>query len=266
MSGHHSDRHREIATMNRILLSEIGSGLHGVTIAGTDDHDEMGICIPPPECVVALEPFEQYQDRWHADGTRIPEGQRSGPGDTDHVTYSPNKWVRLAAQGNPTVLMVLFSPDPLIELDPYGQHIRDNKHLFITKEAGRRFHGYLVAQKERMLGERGRKHTNRPELVEQFGFDTKCAYHSLRLAAQGIELMNTGTVTLPMRPADVEYLRDVRNGEYTLDEVVDNIEAFSFGLDWATEVASLPDEPDWDLLNAFVIELHTEWWRQMGIL
>lgn len=264
--SHNSPRHWAISDESRILLSEVGSGLHGVTIGGTDDHDEMGICIPPPECVIGLEPFEQYQDRWHADGTRIPDGMRSGPGDTDHVTYALNKWVTLAAKGNPTVLMVLFSPHPLIELNSFGMHLRDNRHLFTTKEAGRRFKGYLVAQKERMLGLRGRKHTNRPELVEAYGFDTKCAYHSLRLAKQGIELMNTGTVTLPMVDEDISYLRDVRRGKYSLDEVVDEIEAFTFGLDYATEVSWLPDGPDWDLLSRFVIEMHHEWWTAKGLL
>jgi hypothetical protein len=34
---------------------------------------------------------------------------------------------------------------------------------------------------------------NRAELVEQFGYDTKYAIHTLRLGHQGVEFLETGT-------------------------------------------------------------------------
>jgi uncharacterized protein len=265
--SHHSPWHKKIADENRILLTEVGSGLHGVTLGGTDDHDEMGVCIPPPECALGLEKFEQYQDRWHADGTRIPDGVRSGPGDTDHVTYGLGKWVRLAADGNPTVLMPLFAPPESVQLiNPYGEALRDNRHLFLSKQAGERFYGYLYAQKQRMLGLRGRKHTNRPELVEKHGFDTKCAYHAVRLAIQGCELMVNHIITLPMDNTHVRYLRDVRRGYYTLEEVIAEIDYHSEVLDAATKLSDLPDTPDRGALNEFLIEMHHKWWAEKGIL
>jgi uncharacterized protein len=45
-----------VALPNEILRSVVGSGVHGIAIAGTDDHDEMGVCIEPPERVVGLVP------------------------------------------------------------------------------------------------------------------------------------------------------------------------------------------------------------------
>lgn len=270
--SHDTDRHKAIAGGNQILLTEVGSGLHGVTISGTDDHDEMGICIPPPLCVIGLEQFEQYQDRWHADGTRIgktDEGhdKRSGPGDTDHVTYALAKFARLAAAGNPTVLMPLFAPDKSVQvINPAGEWLRDNKHMFITEQAGWRFHGYLKAQKERMLGLRGRVHTNRPELIAVYGFDTKCAYHALRLAIQGIQLMTTGEIELPMKPWDVAYLREVRQGYYALDQVIAEIEFQSHILELACDETHLPDGPDYGALDEFLVDIHHEWWDMKGWL
>lgn len=264
--SHDSDWHEEIAGHNQILLTEVGSGLHGVTINGTDDHDEMGVCIPPPRCVIGLEQFEQYQDRWHDDGTRILEGQRSYQGDTDHVTYSLNKFARLAAAGNPTVLMPLFAPIQSIEyMNSWGLQLRDNRHLFITKQAGYRFAGYLKAQTERMLGLRGRRHTNRPELVEQYGFDTKCAYHAIRLAIQGIELMTTGEIELPMSPWNRAYLREVRQGQYTLDQVVAELYYQAWLLDKATSETHLPEDTDFEVLNDFLIDMHHDWWAHKGM-
>src|SRR3979409_2518531 len=94
-----------IAEEGLILRCQVGSGVHGTAIEGQDDRDEMGICIEPPEFVIGLERFEQYIYRTQ------PEGARSGPGDLDLIIYSLRKWMRLALDGNPTVLLPLFVPD-----------------------------------------------------------------------------------------------------------------------------------------------------------
>ncbi|OHU64012.1 DNA polymerase beta superfamily protein [Mycobacteroides chelonae] len=266
--SHHSPRHKEIATDGLILLTEVGSGLHGVTIDNTDDHDEMGVCIPPPECVLGLDQFEQYADRWHADGTRIPDGVRSQHGDTDHTTYALNKWARLAAQGNPTVLLPLFAPSKSVyHMSIEGQEIVSNRNLFLSKDAGWRFHGYLKAQRARMLGEKGvSKHKNRRELVEQFGFDTKMAYHALRLAVQGSELMTHQTITVPMDPSNVNWLRYVRNGGASLEDVTRWLDRLTAALEIDIAASSLPDHVNRDELNDFLIGLHYGFWKRTGQL
>ena len=40
---------RDVALGGEILRTVVGSGVHGIAIAGTDDHDEMGVYIEPPE-------------------------------------------------------------------------------------------------------------------------------------------------------------------------------------------------------------------------
>jgi hypothetical protein len=66
-------------------------------------------------------------------------------------------------------------------------------------------------------------HTNRPELVATHGYDTKYAMHALRLGLQGVELLTTGRITLPVPEPDRAYLRSVRRGERSLAEVLDAI-------------------------------------------
>jgi hypothetical protein len=44
-----------------ILLTEVGSGVHGIALEGTDDHDEMGVCLEPFRLAFGVERhFEQY--------------------------------------------------------------------------------------------------------------------------------------------------------------------------------------------------------------
>jgi RNA repair pathway DNA polymerase beta family len=37
-----------------ILRVQVGSGLHGTSVTGQDDRDEMGLCLEPPEFVTGL--------------------------------------------------------------------------------------------------------------------------------------------------------------------------------------------------------------------
>jgi hypothetical protein len=37
-----------------ILRVQVGSGVHGTSISGQDDRDEMGLCLEPPQFVTGL--------------------------------------------------------------------------------------------------------------------------------------------------------------------------------------------------------------------
>ena len=173
----------------------------------------MGICLEPARFVTGLArvpaglgadrtvAFEQYERHtvWDAPGG---VANRSGAGDLDVIIYSARKWARLALDGNPTVLLILFVPDAeVVVRTAVGAELVDHAHRFVSRLAGRRFLGYLQSQKAAMTGEVG-AHTNRPELVARHGYDTKFAMHALRLGMQGIELLTTGRITLPVPEPD----------------------------------------------------------------
>jgi len=85
---------RAAADAGLILRSTVGSGVHGIAIAGTDDHDEMAIFVEPASWALGLEP---HRDSYVARSQ--PEGARSGPGDTDLVANTLRKYLRLAVKG-----------------------------------------------------------------------------------------------------------------------------------------------------------------------
>ena len=85
------DRARSIALDGLILHGLVGSTVHGLGNPATDDRDEMGICVEPPENVVGLRRFDHYVSRTQ------PDGVPSGPGDLDLTVYGLRD---LAASGN----------------------------------------------------------------------------------------------------------------------------------------------------------------------
>jgi hypothetical protein len=255
VNPHNTPWHRDIAVRNTVLRTQVGSGLHGVTVEGTDDRDEMGVCVEPPDCVIGLARFEQYLYRTQSEGTR------SGAGDLDLTIYSLRKWARLAAAGNPTVLLLLFvPPEEIVEIDWPGRELQENAQLFLSRDAGRRFNGYLDAQRDRMLALRSPR-TNRPELVDVYGYDTKFAYHAVRLGVQGVELLSTGRITLPMPEPSRTWLHDLRIGKVDKPTVIDTIADLRSRLVTLSETAELPERPDYSKLNDWLVSVYTRWWN-----
>ncbi|WP_207798237.1 nucleotidyltransferase domain-containing protein [Klenkia marina] len=268
---HASEEARRIAEEGTILRVQVGSGVHGTSIGGQDDRDEMGICLEPPQYVTGVArvgdgiPFEQYQRHtvWDRPGGLA---NRSGAGDLDVVVYSARKWARLALAGNPTVLLLLFVPDAeVVHRDEAGAELVDNAHRFVSRLAADRFLGYLTGQRAAMTGEVG-AHTNRPELVALHGYDTKYAMHALRLGVQGVELLSTGRITLPVPEPDRSYLRAVRRGEVPLAEVVAAVDAAEQRLIGLRESSTVPDEPDRAWVDAWLHRSYLASWARQPTL
>jgi predicted nucleotidyltransferase len=251
-----------IARSGEILRTEVGSGLHGIAIAGTDDHDEMGVFVEPPDCVIGLRgPMDHYV--WRTQ----PEGHRSGHGDTDLVMYSLRKFLKLAIAGNPTILLPLFAPAASVyTVTDLGEELRALAPAFLSRLAVQRFIGYLDGQTDRLLG-RGRQSSvpNRPELVERYGYDVKYASHALRLGLQGLEIAEHGRLTLPMPDADRERVLRVKSGGVKdIGDVLAEIDAVRTRIVGLLESGAtpLPAEADIDRISAWSVDAHRRHWRE----
>lgn len=246
-----------MAEQNEIIRIVNGSKLYGTDVDTSDD-DFMAVFIEPVRSVyVGGSKMESVQLR------DKPEGVRSEAGDVDCTSYSLRHFAKLAAAGNPSVLTLLSAPDSaVVHETEIGRALRDPamQQKFASKQAAPRFKGYMMRQKERMLGERGGHIPKRPELVEKYGFDTKYANHVIRLGIQGCEFMRRGYMTLPMHEDDVNTLLRVRGGEYSFERTVELIEAVEADLERAVQQSALPDDPDYPSIAAFLREAHESFW------
>jgi predicted nucleotidyltransferase len=241
---------KEVALRHEILRGIVGSTCHGTAIEGQDDRDEMGIFVEPPEYVCGLKVLDHYIFRSQ------PEGVRSGPGDLDLTLYSLRKFCRLAVQGNPSVLVLLWLPQHLL-CTPIGRELLDIRGAFRSRNAGERFLGYLVSQRKALMGERTKK-VSRPELVEKYGFDVKFAMHALRLGYQGIEYLTEGTITLPVPEPQLSTLRGVRGGLLTFGEALAEIQAAEDRLRQIVNECEL--EANYERVNEFLCAAHRVRW------
>jgi len=247
----------------------------------------MGVAVEPPERVIGLTEFQQHihrtaearlthdpaaDQRWRG---RTPPSQA---GDLDLTIYSLRKYTRLAANGNPTVQILLFVK-PLF-INRFGQKLRRNANLFASREAGARFLGYLRAQRERLLGERGQMRVTRTELIRRHGYDTKFAMHAVRLGYQGVEYLKTGRLTLPMAEGR-DYCMSVRLGKVRLSEVVRTIEklereicVLTYGQttlpdttplrrDFSRGASPLQDRADRERIDRLLVSIYSDAWTEL---
>jgi hypothetical protein len=242
-----------------IFATEVGSTLHGTGVEGQDDRDELAVVVEYPRYVTGL-------GRWDAHVWRTqPEGARSGPGDIDLVYYGLRRFLALAAQGNPTILVAMFAPPTKVVVDtPLGRSLQALAPAVVSRQAIPRFRGYMRSQALRLMGERGRgrgaRTGARPEFVEIYGWDTKFGMHMVRLGLQGRELARTGRITLPMPDDDLSLCRAVRTGSFSAAEALE----MAFGLD--AELAELEatsvlrGQPDEAAIDRWLHSAYLETW------
>ena len=246
-------RARQIAHEGLILRALVGSTVHGLANPGTDDRDEMGVCVEPPEYVIGLRDFEHYVSRTQ------PEGVPSGPGDLDLTVYGLRKFCALAVKGSPTVLLLFFiNGEHLLHRTQSGAELQALAPSFLSQRTGRAFLGYLSAQRRSLLGERHATRTR--EISPEHGYDTKFAMHALRIGIQGIELLSSGRISLPVPEPERERLRAVRSGAVPLNEIVAQLDDVTARLERLAADNQLPARADEARVNRFLIAAYQRAW------
>lgn len=118
---------------NIIYLTLSGSIGYGTNLDNSDI-DLRGITIERKENMYGFQSFEQFEDI-----------------ETDTVIYGLKKFVSLALKGNPNILELLGTKDEhIIYMNQYGEALRKNRELFLSKRVINTFGNYATAQLRRL--------------------------------------------------------------------------------------------------------------------
>jgi hypothetical protein len=75
------------------------------------------------------------------------------PGDTDRTLYSLRRFLRLAASGNPSIMMSLWAP--VRHITSAGEELRALGDAFVGRHVIPRYRSYMQSQAFKLLGVRG---------------------------------------------------------------------------------------------------------------
>jgi len=118
---------------NIIYLTLSGSIGYGTNIDNSDI-DLRGVAIERKENLYGFNSFEQFEDV-----------------ETDSVVFGLKKFVSLALKGNPNILELLGTKDEhVIYINKYGEELRKNKEIFLSKRIIHTFGNYASAQLRRL--------------------------------------------------------------------------------------------------------------------
>jgi predicted nucleotidyltransferase len=204
-------------------------GIQGSTAYGvaedTSDWDIVGFCIPPKEIIFPhiagiIEGFGRQQQRFicyqkhHVfDQTAANNKGRS----YDLTIYNIVHYFHLCLENNPNMIDSLFLPvDCILHMSQIGNMIREKRHIFLHKGCWHRFKGYAYSQMSKIQTKSQDSTSKRSELITKYGFDTKFAYHLVRLMFEVEQLLTTGDLNLRRNSKE---LKAIRNGDWSLEKI-----------------------------------------------
>jgi hypothetical protein len=96
--------------------------------------------------------------------------------------------------------------------------------------------------------------------------NTKFAMHMVRLGVQGVELLETGRITLPMPEPWLSWCRALRRGERSEREALEAAAELELRLRALETTSPLPPAPDRERLDAWLVAAHQRAWADGSLL
>lgn len=202
----------------------VGSRAYGLDDEHSDT-DRRGVYLPPAK------------RHWSLYG--VPE-QLENP-DAEETYWEVQKFLTLALKANPNVLECLYTP--LVEhATPLAREMLDMRSSFLSRMVYPTYNGYVLSQFKKLGA----------DLRNKGALKWKHVMHLIRLLLAGITVLEEGVVPVHVGPHR-ERLLSIKRGEVSFEVV----EAWRIELhkrfDAAAESTKLPERPDYDRANAFLL-------------
>lgn len=169
-----------IKTIHKVV---VGSRLHGLNKPDSD-YDFRGIFMHPLREIIS--PFVK------------PKNTSWIEGDVDNTAYELGEFCKMATQGNPTILEILWS-NQIIETSELGKILVANRTKFLdSKRVFEAHKGYAHNQYNKM------------NLFEPDVRTPKFAVAYIRSLHQGIQLLTNGDMSPQVHPPLKEFLLEVK--------------------------------------------------------
>jgi predicted nucleotidyltransferase len=203
----------------------IGSRAYGLDDEQSDT-DRRGFYLP------------QAQMHWSLFG--VPEQLEND--ETQEAYWELQKFIVLALKANPNVLECLYSP--IVEFaTPLAEELLSIRKVFLSKLVFQTYSGYVASQFKKM----------QTDIRNQGRVKWKHVMHLIRLLISGIDVLREGELVVRVRDQRDQLLA-IKQGEWTFAQADSYRKQLQVEFEHAFQQTSLPDRPDYERANCFLIE------------
>ena len=232
----------------------MGSVAYGVS-SDNSDTDVYGFVIPPKDIIFPhldgeIQGFGIQKKRFEQFQTKRSIVSEDGCTKYDLAIYNIVKYFQLCMTNNPNMIDSLFVPRRCItHSTQIGEHVRENRKLFLHKGSWFKFKGYAYSQMHKMNTKN--PEGKRKEMVEKYGYDVKFAYHIVRLLNEVEQILTEGDLDLERNR---EQLKSIRRGEWKQKQIVEYFEMKEKDLEWRYTKSKLQHSPDEEAIKSLLLE------------
>lgn len=244
-------KHREILLQNEnynnLKDNFILEGFRGSTVYNTaqnsqikSDIDTFAIALMPIDYYIGLEKFKRSDFK---------------VGEYDTVIYDVRNFINLCYENNINVIELLWLNDNFyFNKTEAGKLLLENRKLFSSKLVYKCIKGYALGQLKGMqYFQKTDLGSKRQSIIDKYGYDTKQAYHTIRLLNMGIEFLVTEELNVFRN--DAFQLMEIKNGKWTLEQIKLEADRLFDKLETAFITSKLPNTPDKKKINNLLAEL-----------
>lgn len=205
---------------NTQCLVQMGSVAYGVS-NDSSDMDVYGFCMPPRELVfphltgeiIGFGQQIKRFDQWQQHHIKVPDWRK----EYDFSVYSIVRFFHLCMENNPNMINAMFVPRRcILHSTQIAEVVRENRKMFLHKGAWHKFKGYAYAQMQKMRNKSNASNEKRAADIARVGYDTKFAYHIVRLLGEVEQIMVEHDLDIERNR---EQLKSIRRGDWTLEQI-----------------------------------------------
>ena len=232
----------------------VGSVAYG-TSSNSSDIDIYGFSIPPKKIVFPHldgyipgfggqpDKFEQFQQHHILNKADNKE--------YDITIFNIIKYFQLCMDNNPNMIDSLFTPSKcILHITQIGSLVRNNRKLFLHKGAYHRFKGYSHLQLRKLNIKNPKPYSKRYDRIKKYGYDTKFAYHAVRLLNECEQILKEGDLNLENIKGQ---LKSIKRGDWTKEQIVSYFNTKEAMLEELYNNSTLQHRPDENKIKTLLL-------------
>lgn len=227
----------KIIPYGNVLFSKVWGSFSHNTNLPESDADFLAVYVSPTRKVLSLTP--------------PPDTLTEDGGKPDFQAHEVYKFCQLLLKGNPGIVEMLFTDKLCLETEEW-LNLKELRNKFLSRQAVNQYLGYCEGQLKKLINDK-------PLHTAGGGYNTKWAYHMLRLVADAKKIAQGKQPIVWKENDEREFLMKVRRNEFAKEEII-QLATKGIGDVKNLEPWLIPEQGDKEVLENWLLNLRKKYY------